>query len=46
MKNMFFSSKEENKGEDEMKKFKDVPENAWYKEAVDYVVEKRIYERC
>jgi hypothetical protein len=33
-------SKEGNKGEDEMKKFKDVPENAWYKEAVDYVVEK------
>lgn len=35
-----FPSKEGNKGEDEMKKFKDVPENAWYKEAVDYVVEK------
>lgn len=35
-----FPSKEGNKGEDEMKKFKDIPENAWYKEAVDYVVEK------
>lgn len=35
-----FPSKEGNKGEDEMKKFKDVPENAWYKEAIDYVVEK------
>ena len=34
-----FPSKK-HEGEISMKKFKDVPENAWYSEAIKYVVEK------
>lgn len=36
----YFKNDNESQEDEKMKKFKDVPENAWYKDVVDYVVEK------